>query len=147
MALDKVDRIRGVIMFVVAWLIGLYVYEVVQEYAQGPLGLVAGVVTLVVNLYARRRATMCDPGTWVFKFWLYLPVILFLLVPIIAKVIIFLVSEEELRWWQHLFSLLPFVLKLGVPVGALLGVYWALGRMVAPAEEAGDAGEAAVTPQ
>ena len=140
MALDKVDRIRGLVMFVVAWLIGLYVYEVVQEYAKGPVGLVAGVVTVAVNLYARRRATTCAPGTWAFKFWLYLPVILFLLVPIVAKLIIFLVAQADRTWWDHLLSLLPFVLKLGVPVGILLGVYWALGRMVPRESEAGEAG-------
>lgn len=144
MARDKVDRIRGLVMFVVAWLIGLYVYEVVQEYAQGPVGLVAGVVTMGVNLYARRRATTCAPGTWAFKFWLYLPVILFLLVPIVAKLIIFLVAQADQTWWDHLLSLLPFVLKLGVPVGILLGVYWGLGRKASGKEDGAD--EAAVVP-
>lgn len=139
MAQHKVDRIRGLVMFVVAWLVGLYVYEVVQEYFHGPAGFVAAAITVVVNLYARKRAAACVQATWTFKFWLYLPVILFFVLPIAAKVVIFLVSEEDLRWWQHLFSLLPFVLKLGVPVGVLLGVYWALGRMVPQESEVGAA--------
>ena len=132
---EKVDRVRGLVMFVVAWLIGLYVYDVVQEAFRGPIGFVAAAATFGVNLYARKRALACVETDWKFKFWMYLPVILFLLVPVAVKVIVFLTSEGEQGWAHHLLSLLPFILKLGVPVATLLWVYWALGRQVAKTSE------------
>ena len=136
---DKVDRVRGLVMFVVAWLIGLYVYDVVQETFRGPIGFVAAAATFGVNLYARKRALASVETNWTFKFWMYLPVILFLLVPVAVKVFVFLTGEEDRSWGNHLLSLLPFILKLGVPVATLLWVYWALGRLVAKEGEAVDA--------
>ncbi len=116
-------------MFVVAWLIALYVYEVVQEVAHGAMGFLAAVLTFGVNLYARKRAVGCAPGSRSFKFWLYLPAAVFLVLPVLIKVVIYFASEGDRSWWDHLLSLLPFVLKLGVPVMTLLCVYIALGRL------------------
>ncbi len=135
MAQGKTDRVRGLVMFVVAWLIGLYVYEVVEEAFHGPIGVVAAVVTMGVNLYARKRAVACVEATLTFKFWLYLPIILFLVVPVAVKVIVFVTSKDDRTWWDHVGALLPFILKLGVPVLALLWVYWSLGRGGEPADE------------
>ena len=118
-------------MFVVAWLIGLYIYEVVQEKFHETIVVVAALLTLGINLYARKRAVACVEATPQFKFWLYLPVILFLVVPVLVKVIIFLTDDAEWSWWDHFFSLLPFILKLGVPVAALLWAYKAMGKLSA----------------
>ncbi len=126
MARDNVDRVRGLVIFVVAWLIGLYIYEVVRSTS---IGLAAAAFTVGVNLYARRRAAECEPSSRAFKFWLYLPGTLFLVIPGLFKLISYLASEEERSWWDHLWSLLPFILKLVVPVAALLWVYMSLGRL------------------
>lgn len=114
-------------MFVVAWLVALYVFEIAQE-AHRTMGFVAVVLTFAINLYARKRAGICIPGSLAFKFWLYLPALLFLGLPFIVKIFVYYTTEGETSWWRHLFSLLPFMLKLGVPVVTLLFVYIALGR-------------------
>ncbi len=149
MANSSIDRVRTSVMFVMAWLIGLYVYEIVQETfaamqqaIRGPIGFVAALATLALNLYARKRAAACDPSSRAFKFWLYLPVGLFLALPLVVKVIFFLTSDEQQSWWDHLVSLLPVLLKLGVPVAALLWAYMALGRL-RPRNEEGEAAERA----
>jgi len=127
MAHDPVEKLRSLVMFVIAWLIALYVYEVVQSSFQTGVGVAAAVGTGILNLYARRRAANCPATSWAFKFWLYLPVILFLVVPVAAKTIGFLANSKGLTWWQQVYALLPFMLKLGVPVAGLLWVYWRLG--------------------
>lgn len=132
MARDNIDRARWLIMFVIAWLVGLYVYEIVQKTS---IGFVAAVSTLGVNLYARKRAAACEPSSRAFKFWLYLPVTLFLVVPSLYKLISYLVSGEKTSWWDVLGSALPFVLKLIVPVAVLLWVYMSLGRLRGREEE------------
>jgi len=48
-----------------------------------------------------------------------------------VKIIVFLTTEGDRTWWDHMLSLLPFLLKLGVPVGVLLWVYIAVGRQAA----------------
>ena len=135
---DSIDRVRALVMFVMAWLIALYVYEVVQDAFHGPVGFVAAALTLGVNIYARKRAVSCVASNLAFKFWLYLPIVLFLVVPVVVKIIVFLTSEGDRSWWDHLLSLLPFLLKLGVPVAVLLWVYVAVGRL-GPSNDAGDA--------
>lgn len=127
MITNSVDRLRNLIMFVVAWLVALYVFEIVQE-VHKTMGFVAGAVTFALNLYARKRAGVCIPGSLAFKFWLYLPALLFLGLPFLVKIVVYFTTEGETSWWGHLFSLLPFMLKLGVPVVTLLFVYIALGR-------------------
>lgn len=124
--INSIDRLRNLIMFVVAWLVALYVFEIAQEINKS-VGLVAGAVTFALNVYARKRAGTCIPGSAAFKFWLYLPALLFLGLPFLVKVIVYFTTEAETSWWGHLFSLLPFMLKLGVPVLTLLFVYIALG--------------------
>lgn len=114
-------------MFVVAWLVAIYVFEIVFEINK-TTGFVAGALTFALNLYARKRAGVCIPGSFAFKFWLYLPVLLFLGLPVTVKIVVYLTTEGETSWWRHLFSLFPFMLKLGVPVVTLLFVYIALGR-------------------
>lgn len=127
MATDPVERLRSLVMFVIAWLIALYVYEVVEESFKTGVGVAAGVGTGLLNLYARRRAAASPPASWAFKFWLYLPVILFLLAPVAVKTVGFFVNNQGRTWWEQVFALLPFLLKLGVPVAGLLWVYWRLG--------------------
>ncbi len=138
---DRVYRVRGGIMFVVAWLIGLYIYEVVQEHFHGPIGFVAAAGSVAANLYARKKATACVPASSAFRFWLYLPVALFLVVPLAVKVLVYLQSEGDQGWWTHLSSLLPFLLKLGVPIAALAWLYVAVGKLRSP--EASDSQQAA----
>jgi len=143
MSHNPIERLRSLLMFVVAWLIALYVYEVVQASFQTGVGVAAAVGTGVLNLYARRRAERCASTTWAFRFWLYLPVILFLVVPVAAKTIGFFAAAHERSWWQQVQALLPFILKLGVPVAVLLWVYWRMGVPEgAAADSPADAGRA-----
>lgn len=124
------DRGRSVVMFVIAWLIGLYVYEVAAgHYGQGvSIGL--AILTLAVNGFARWRAVksirQADLG---FYFWMAVPLLLFFVVPGVVKLVIYLQSEQRESWWRYLASLLPFLLKLGVPLAALFWVYVVLGRL------------------
>ena len=121
---------RSLIMFVIAWLIGLYVYEVAaDDYGQG-VGIGLAILTLAVNGFARWRAVksirQADLG---FYFWMAVPLILFFVVPGAVKLVTYLQSEERQPWWRYVGSLLPFVLKLGVPVVALFWVYVVLGNI------------------
>jgi hypothetical protein len=125
-----VDWGRSLTMFVIAWLIGLYVYEVAAgHYGQG-VGIGLGVLTLAVNGFARWRALKSvRQADFAFYFWMAVPLILFFVVPCIVKLLIYLHSEEREPWWRYAASLLPFILKLGVPVAALFWVYLVLGRV------------------
>ena len=134
MPINSIDRLRGLIMFVVAWLVALYVFQIVYEIHK-TTGFVAGALTFALNLYARKRAGTCIPGSLAFKFWLYLPVLLFLGLPFIVKIVVYFTTESETSWWGHLFSLLPFIFTLGIPVVTLLFVYIALGRHRPKSEE------------
>ncbi|MEE9294246.1 MAG: hypothetical protein V3W34_04675, partial [Phycisphaerae bacterium] len=109
-----------------------YVYEVVQEAFHGSIGLAAAVLTVFVNMYARKRVAACVGPSLTFKFWLYLPAILFLVVPIAVKVAVYLAGNGDRSFWDHLFSLLPLFLKLGVPAGTLLWAYIVIGKLSAP---------------
>lgn len=127
---SPLDWGRSLIMFVIAWLIGLYVYEVTAgPYGQG-VGIGLAVLTLAVNGFARWRAVksirQADLG---FYFWMAVPLILFFVVPGVVKLVTYLQSEEGQPWWRYVGSLLPFILKLGVPVVALFWVYVVLGRI------------------
>ena len=124
----RVDRIKWLIMFVVAWLIALYIYEVVGTDMNRALGFVVAAATLGLNMYARHRVLKTVQPSLMTSFWLYLPIVMFLLVPVAFKLIAFLRADEAQSWWSHLLSLLPFILKLGVPVAALLVVYFSLGK-------------------
>ena len=68
--------------------------------------------------------------TTAFKFWMNLPIILFLVLPIVIKIVAYFWTDEKRSVWMHVESLVPPFLKLGVPVVALLWVYFALGRML-----------------
>ena len=130
MGTARVESVKRTIMFVIAWLVGLYIFEIVQEHFHGSIGFAAAAATVGVNLYARHRAALTKARTFAYKFWLYLPVVLFFAVPIAAKLVAYFMQEEERSWWNHMVSLLPFILKLGVPVAVLLWVYWTLGRVI-----------------
>ena len=132
---NRIERLRSLVMFVIAWLIALYVYEVVKASFQTSIGVAAAVGTGVLNLYARRRAEQSAGTTWAFRFWLYLPVILFLAVPLCVKTVGFFSSTQGKGWWDQVLALLPFMLKLGVPVAILLWVYWRLSAWGSGAEE------------
>ncbi len=131
MSPDRIERLRGLVMFVVAWLIGLYVFEIVfQSFDSRKVGFVAALLTLAVNIYARRRAAACVETTAAFKFWMNLPIILFLVLPIVIKIVAYFWTDEKRTVWMHIESLFPPILKLGVPVVTLLWVYFSLGRML-----------------
>jgi len=131
----RVDRLKWLLMFVVAWLIALYIYEVVGADVNRSLGFVVAAATLGLNMYARHRVLRSVQSSLTTTFWLFLPVVMFVVVPVVSKVITFLRADEGQTWWDHFFSLLPFILKLGVPVGVLLVVYFTLGRLGPTAEE------------
>ena len=121
---------RSLVLFVIAWLVGLYVYEVAAgQYGQG-VGISLGILTLAVNGFARWRAVeSVGRASVAFYFWMAVPLILFFGVPCAVKLVTYFRSEEQGPWWHYLGSLLPFILKLGVPVAGLVWVYVVLGRI------------------
>lgn len=135
---NPIERLRSLLMFVIAWLIAIYAYEVVKESFQTSAGVAAAVGTGVLNLYARRRAEQAADRAWAFRFWLYLPAILFLAVPLAVRAVSFFSAAHEKGWWEQVQALLPFMLKLGVPVAVLLWVYWRLSSWADGANEAID---------
>lgn len=127
---NRVTWGRSLVMFIVAWLVGVYVYDVVRQDSGWFLGLALAVATFVVNAFARWRALKSvGDARWQFHFWTALPFVLFFIVPLGFKIVAYVRSAGEVSWWQHFVALLPFLLKLGVPVVALLWVYLILGRL------------------
>ncbi len=121
---------RTLVMFIVAWLVGVYIYDVMRGNFHPIIGFTVAAISFVANIVARKYAVRhVENANWKFYFWLALPVILFLLVPLVVKIVIYYRSEDDISWWQHMYTLLPFLLKLGVPVAALLWVYFVLGRL------------------
>ena len=116
-------------MFVVVWLIALYVYEIVCAAFHGTAGIAAAVLTVVINLYARKRAVACVEPNLAFKLWNYLPALLIFVVPLAVKIITYFTDTEGLSWWEHVYSLTPLFLKLGVPLVALLWAYVVIGKL------------------
>jgi hypothetical protein len=127
---SSLDWARSLIMFVIAWLIGLYVYEVAAGQYGPEVGIGLAILTLVVNGFARWRAMksirQADLG---FYLWMAVPLILFFVVPFAVKLVTYLYSDDRQPWWRYVGTLLPFILKLGVPVLALFWVYVVLGNV------------------
>ena len=126
---NQLERLKSLIMFVMAWLVAVYIYEVAKEAFHGTVGLLMAALTVGVNWYARKRAAASAGDNWTFKFWLYLPMTLFLVVPVAVKLIQYYRSGPDRSWWTHAGSLLPVLLTLGVPLAVLLWVYLSLGRI------------------
>ncbi len=135
MARNSVDRIRVLVKCVIVWLIVLYIFEVVRQ-NHWFVGAGAVAVAALVNVYARKKAAAAVEPNLAFHFWLYVPLAVLFGLPLLFKVFITLTGEDDLGWWDHLVSLLPFLLKLGLPVAALLWAYMALGRL-RPREDEG----------
>lgn len=127
MPLQTVQSNRRLVMFVVAWLIAVYVYEVVLAASNFGLAILAAAVMIAVNLYARKKASEQIEPNRAFNFWLYVPAVLFLVVPVVVQLVRFVVAQNERTLSDDLVALLPFILKLGLPVGLLLWVYFRLG--------------------
>jgi hypothetical protein len=123
------DWPRALIMFVVAWLVAVYVYETVQTNVGAVPGVVLAVGTFVINGYARVRAMRSvDRAGWQFHFWSAMPLLLLVIVPAIVKTIAYFRAHGDAPWYSYVVPLLPLLLKLGVPVVALLIVYVLLWR-------------------
>ncbi len=120
---------RALIMFVIAWLVAVYVYDVVSADWNSTGGFALAAATFIINGIARWRATKnVDATNWRFYFWMTLPLVLFLLVPATVRLVTCLRDETTRSWWDYLWPLLPPILKLGVPVGALFVVFLILGH-------------------
>jgi hypothetical protein len=121
---------RSLVAFIVAWLVAVYVYDVVREHNKPVVGFALAALTFAVNGFARwRAAKSAGQVNWKFHFWVALPFILFFMVPIVIKIVAYLQSGAETPWYQYLWALMPFLLKLGVPVLALLWIYILFGRL------------------
>jgi hypothetical protein len=132
MARDAVGRARGLVKFVIIWLIALYIFEVVHE-ARWFVGAGAVVVAGFVNVYSRKKAAAAVEANLAFHLWLYAPVVVLFALPLLLNAILTLTDEQERTWTDHLVSLLPFLLKLGVPAVALIWAYVTLGKLPAGA--------------
>ncbi|MFQ5494109.1 MAG: hypothetical protein ACE5EX_01895 [Phycisphaerae bacterium] len=124
----KLIWVRRVILFVIAWLVVLYVVGMLRE-AGWLLGAGTVAVAVAVNLFARKRMAECVVPNRAFYFWLYMPVVVLFGIPGVYKIITLIRSEQATTWWQRCYTMTPFLLKLGVPVGALLWVYVAVGKV------------------
>ena len=107
---------------------GVYVFEVVRVEFNGTFGAIVAALTVVANMYARKRALTGGGSRAATYFWLYMPVIVFFVVPLAFKVVAFVSDRDGRSWWAQVYSLAPFILKLGIPVALLLWVYFVLGR-------------------
>ncbi len=121
---------RSLILFTVAWLVAVYVYDVVRQHLDQTLSLLIAVATFAINGFARwRAAKSVGEVNRSFHFWMALPLILLVVVPLIVKLVAYLSSGGETSWWSYVVHLLPFLLKLGVPVVALVWLYFLVGGL------------------
>ena len=100
---------RSLILFTVAWLVAVYVYDVVRQNFDQTISLLLAVATFGINAFARWRASKSVGETSrSFHFWMALPLILFFVVPLIVKLVAYLRSSGESPWWTYVTPLLPF---------------------------------------
>ena len=64
MTANQLERLKSLIMFVMAWLVAVYVYEVAKEAFHGTVGLFVAALTVRVHWYARKRAAASAGGRW-----------------------------------------------------------------------------------
>jgi hypothetical protein len=124
----RVDRLRMFIMFVIAWLVGLSVFEVVRQMLHGAWGVALAGITIAVNMYARRRAMHDVERSRTRWIWEKLPIVLFVVVPLLVRLIGLIWRPGDRTWWGYFGPLVPLVIKLGVPVAVLYYVYLMLNR-------------------
>ncbi|MCO6438828.1 MAG: hypothetical protein J5J06_17165 [Phycisphaerae bacterium] len=122
------DRARRWIMLILIWLIAVYVYDVVTQSQEVAIGLIAAAATIAVNLYARKKAVDQVTPNFAFNFWMYVPAVLFLVIPIVFHIAVFIARQDQRSIWQDLAQVMPFLFKLGLPAAALLWTYYLLGR-------------------
>lgn len=126
------EVVGRIILFVIAWLIGAHVIEAIDGWWGPAVGVPLGVASLFLNVFSRNRANRAIDiaGKRTIKAWgwMYLPVGVYVVLPLCAMVIAHLVMREEGdTWWQMLRNWLPFILELMVPATALVAAYATAG--------------------
>jgi len=86
------------------------------------VGVLAALLVVAVSFFCGYKARAGDGNTA----WFLVPVLLFAVVPTGVKLVEQFANEKAL--WVRLWGSLPFIVGFLVPVGALLLVYWSLGR-------------------
>lgn len=130
---QSIRWIRWLILFVVAWLVGVYVFDLVFDLVNSHWRwITAGGMAMaswLVNLYARKRATKAAKGNRAMLLWLTIPPTLFFMIPLSINLYAFWTQPSDENKPSLMMNLLVFGLRYVVPVGLLLIVYWLLGRV------------------
>ena len=123
-------RFRALIMFVVLWLFGAYIFELLVSVVGGVIGVLSAIAAWVLHTVARIQAAKQVKATWQFYFWLSLPMILLFVLPLVIRAITLWRSETEWTWVDYVESLAPFLYRFVVPAAALLWLYVRVGMLI-----------------
>jgi hypothetical protein len=104
----------------------LLVLHAVGAWAYAALGVAAAIVSAVVvaavSVFSARMAAFGEGD----NAWFVVPTIVFIAVPLAARVWRLFAVEES--WWTRTIDFAPFLVGFALPVILLLLVYLALGR-------------------
>lgn len=114
--------LRYLIVSVVAMLLVAQVGALVMELFGMVWGGVAAVVVLVVAFFSVRQAGVTGHRL----FWIFLPILLFLVCPVIYRV--WRIVSDDVGWLDRLVKLAPFMVGFAIPVVVLLLVYHELRK-------------------
>ena len=123
-------RFRSLIMFVIFWLFGAYIFELLVSVTGGVVGVLSALAAWGIHTVARLQAAKQVKTTWMFYFWLTVPMVLLFALPLVIKAVALWQSEKPWKWTDYVESLGPFVYQFIVPAAVLLYVYVRLGMMI-----------------
>lgn len=120
---------RWLILFVVAWLVGVYVFDLLSANLRWVVAGGMALASWLVNLWARQQATRSVKGNRAMLLWLTIPPTLFFLIPLSVNLYTFWTRSPDENGPTLTSNLVDFTLRHVVPVAVLLVAYWLLGRV------------------
>jgi hypothetical protein len=126
---QSIRWIRWLILFVIAWLVGVYLFDLLNANWRWVTAGGIALLSWIVNLFARQQATRSVKGNRSMLLWLTIPPTLFFLIPLSVNLYKFWTAEPIENGPTMTANLINFGLRHVVPVSVLLFVYWLLGRI------------------
>lgn len=120
---------RWLILLVIGWLAGVYVYDAIRVNYAWLAGAGVALLTGGIHFFFRRRAMQRVELDLQARFWMLVPTLICVVVPLGYRLVQYWWSEpspDQPSWW---WLMLEPLLRLGGPILILLWVFGALGRL------------------
>lgn len=116
----KKETIKTLILITIACLVVSELFAQVADLFGKVYSFVCSIIVAIVYLYCGRRAR----ANVRYYFWIYVPTILFVVLPMVWRVVKFIRGGESLV--IKMVGALPFLISFIVPVGLLVVAYWSI---------------------